>query len=102
MLFVCCLQLMAVADCASRLRRLSRALDVSGLRLDHGPGSVRRELLRLHVVGLGLDIKESLLEACGLVLLANTHLDPHLPGQRLLNSPFIDSKQTFLHVCKRS
>lgn len=76
-------QLKTVADCASRLRLLSKTLDLNDLRLDDPSGSVRQKLVRLHVVGLGLDIKESLLEACGLVLLANSHLDPHLSGENL-------------------
>lgn len=80
-------QLLAVADCASRLRRLSKALDVNDLRLED-TASTSQELVRLHVVGLGLDIKEGLLEACGLVLLANTLLDPHASGQLLL--PYLD------------
>lgn len=73
-----------MADCASRLRRLSKALDVNDLRLEDTTASMSQELVRLHVVGLGLDIKESLLEACGLVLLANTLLDPHSSGELLL------------------
>lgn len=77
-------QLMTVADCASRLRRLSQALDVNDLRLEDTTDPTSQELVRLHFVGLGLDIKESLLEACGLVLLAKTHLDPHSSGELLL------------------
>lgn len=73
-----------MADCASRLRQLSKALDVNDLRLEDTTASMSQELVRLHVVGLGLDIKESLLEACGLVLLANTLLDPHSSGELLL------------------
>lgn len=76
-------QLMAVADCASRLKRLSKALDLNDLGLDNPAGSVRQKLARLYVVGLELDIKESLLEACGLVLLANSHLNPHPSGKHL-------------------
>ncbi|XP_011610045.2 midasin isoform X2 [Takifugu rubripes] len=81
-------KLLTVADCASRLRRLSKALDVNDLRLEDTTASMSQELVRLHVVGLGLDIKESLLEACGLVLLANTLLDPHSSGvlDRLVSS----------------
>lgn len=74
---------MAVADCALRLRLLSKALDLNDLRLDDSAGSMRQKLVRLHVVGLGLDIKESLVEACGLVLLANSHLDPHPSGEHM-------------------
>lgn len=76
-------QLEAVAECASRLRLLSKALDVSDLRLDGTTGPLRQELVRLQGAGLGLDIKESLLEACGLVLLANNQLDPHKSGELL-------------------
>lgn len=74
-------QLESVAECASRLRLLSKALDVNDLRLDSTAGSWRQDLVRLQGVGLGLDIKESLLEACGLVLLANNQLDPHKSGE---------------------
>lgn len=74
-------QMESVAECASRLRLLSRALDVSDLRLDGNAGPLRQELVRLQGAGLGLDIKESLLEACGLVLLANNQLDPHKSGE---------------------
>lgn len=74
-------QLESVAECASRLRLLSKALDVNDLRLDSTTGSWRQDLVRLQGVGLGLDIKESLLEACGLVLLANNQLDPHKSGE---------------------
>ncbi|XP_028296182.1 midasin isoform X2 [Gouania willdenowi] len=78
----------SVADCASRLRLLSKALDVSDLRLDCSAASWRQELLRLQEVGVGLDIKESLLEAWGLVLLANNQLDPQKSGvlERLVSS----------------
>lgn len=71
----------SVAECASRLRLLNKALDVSVLRLDSGAAPWRQELVRLQGAGLGLDIKESLLEACGLVLLANNQLDPHKSGE---------------------
>uniref|UniRef100_A0A8C4E441 Midasin n=1 Tax=Dicentrarchus labrax TaxID=13489 RepID=A0A8C4E441_DICLA len=76
--FVLFIYLESVAECASRLRLLSKALDVSDLRLDGTTGPWRQELVRLQGAGLGLDIKESLLEACGLVLLANNQLDPLL------------------------
>ncbi|XP_047429048.1 midasin isoform X2 [Mugil cephalus] len=81
-------KLESVAECASRLRLLSKALDVSDLRLDGTTGPRRRELVRLQGAGLGLDVKESLLEAWGLVLLANTQLDPQKSGvlERLLLS----------------
>lgn len=73
-----------MADCASQLRRLSKSLDVNDLRLEDTTASMKQELVRLHIVGLGLDIKESLLEACGLVLMANTLLDPRSSGELLL------------------
>ncbi|XP_034383471.1 midasin isoform X3 [Cyclopterus lumpus] len=73
-------KLESVAECASRLRLLSKALDVSDLRLDGTTGPWRQELVRLQGAGLGLDIKESLLEAWGLVLLANNQLDPQKSG----------------------
>ncbi|KAJ3606919.1 hypothetical protein NHX12_026435, partial [Muraenolepis orangiensis] len=73
-------KLESVADCASRLLVLSRALDVSELRLDGGAPLRRQELIRLQGASLGLDTKESLLEAWGLVLLANNQLDPQNSG----------------------
>ncbi|XP_044025553.1 midasin [Siniperca chuatsi] len=78
----------SVAECASQLRLLSKALDVSDLRLDGTTGLWRQELVRLQGAGLGLDIKESLLEAWGLVLLANNQLDPQKSGvlARLVSS----------------
>ncbi|XP_059212052.1 midasin [Centropristis striata] len=81
-------KLESVAECASRLRLLSKVLDVSDLRLDGSTGPVGQELVRLHGAGLGLDIKESLLEAWGLVLLANNQLDPQKSGvlERLVSS----------------
>ncbi|XP_071334594.1 midasin isoform X2 [Trachinotus anak] len=81
-------KLESVGKCASRLRLLSRALDVSDLRLDGTTGPWRQELVRLQGAGLMLDIKESLLEAWGLVLLANNQLDPQKSGvlERLVSS----------------
>ncbi|XP_060907246.1 midasin [Labrus mixtus] len=81
-------KLESVAECASRLRLLSKALDVSDLRLDGSSSPLRQELVRLQGAGLGLDVKESLLEAWGLVLLANNQLDPHTSGvlERLVSS----------------
>lgn len=70
-----------MAECASRLRLLSKALDVSDLRLDSTTGFWRQELVRLQGAGLKLDIKESLLEAWGLVLLANNQPDPQKSGE---------------------
>ncbi|XP_042247008.1 midasin [Thunnus maccoyii] len=81
-------KLESVAECATRLRLLSKALDVSDLRLDGTTGPWKQELVRLQSAGLGLDIKESLLEAWGLVLLANNQLDPQKSGvmERLVAS----------------
>uniref|UniRef100_A0A3Q3NKD3 Midasin n=1 Tax=Labrus bergylta TaxID=56723 RepID=A0A3Q3NKD3_9LABR len=80
-------KLESVAECASRLRLLSKALDVSDLRLDGSSSPLRQELVRLQGAGLGLDVKESLLEAWGLVLLANNQLDPHTSVlERLVSS----------------
>ena len=76
-------QLESVADCASRLRVLSQALDVSELRLDGGAPLRRCELTRLQGASLGLDTKESLLEAWGLVLLANNQLEAQNTGTEL-------------------
>lgn len=73
-------KLESVADCASRLRLLSKALDISDLRLGGTTRSWRHELVRLQGAGLGLDIKQSLLEAWGLVLLANNQLEPQKSG----------------------
>ncbi|XP_034018727.1 midasin-like [Thalassophryne amazonica] len=73
-------KLESVAECASRLRLLSKALDVSSLRLDSTSGQWRQDLVRLQGSGLGLDLKESLLEAWGLVLLTNNQLDPQTSG----------------------
>ncbi|XP_061609171.1 midasin isoform X3 [Phyllopteryx taeniolatus] len=64
-----------VAKCASQLRVLSKALDVRELTFDHTFSSWKQELVCLQVAGLRADIKESLLEAWGLVLLANNQLD---------------------------
>ncbi|KAI3364212.1 hypothetical protein L3Q82_010816 [Scortum barcoo] len=78
----------SVAQCMSRLKLMSKALDVSSLRLDGTTGPWRQELVQLQGAGLGLDIKESLLEAWGLVLLANNQLDPQKSGvlARLVSS----------------
>ncbi|CAB1342786.1 unnamed protein product [Coregonus sp. 'balchen'] len=73
-------KLESVAECASRLRVLSRALDVGDLRLDNTASLWRQELVRLQGAALGLDTKERLLEAWGLVLLANNQLEPQNSG----------------------
>lgn len=76
------LQLESVAECASRLRLLSKALDANELRLDGSFSSWRQELIQLQGAGLWLDMKESLLEASGLVLSANNQLDPQQSGKQ--------------------
>ncbi|XP_029902559.1 midasin isoform X2 [Myripristis murdjan] len=88
-------KLESVAECASRLRVLSKALDVGDLRLDGTAVRWKQELVRLQGAGLGLDTKESLLEAWGLVLLANNQLDPHKSGvlQRLVSCVEQQQKQ---------
>lgn len=71
-----------MAECAARLRFLSRALDVKDLRLDESTPSLwRREVTRLRGVAMGIDSKEALLEAWGLVLQANLLLDPQSTGK---------------------
>ncbi|KAF3702507.1 Midasin Dynein-related AAA-ATPase MDN1 MIDAS-containing protein [Channa argus] len=81
-------KLESVAECVSRLRVLSKALDVSSLKLDSTTFPWKQELLQLYGAGLRLDMKESLLEALGLVLLANNQLDPQKSGvlERLVSS----------------
>uniref|UniRef100_A0A3P8WSX5 Midasin n=1 Tax=Cynoglossus semilaevis TaxID=244447 RepID=A0A3P8WSX5_CYNSE len=74
-------KLESVGNCASQLRLLSKALDVSDLRLDGTHFAWRQELIRLQGAALRLDVKESLLEAYGLVLLANNQLDPQTSGE---------------------
>lgn len=81
-------QLESVVKCASQLRLLSKALDVSDLKLDNNMIHSKQELVRLQGAGLGLDIKESLLEAWGLVLLANNQLDPQKSGELELQKSF--------------
>ncbi|XP_078798874.1 midasin isoform X2 [Oryzias latipes] len=73
-------KLEAVAECASRLKLLSEALDISDRRLERSLVSQEQELLRLQVAGLGFEVKESLLEAHGLVLLANNQVDTEKSG----------------------
>lgn len=70
-----------MAECASRLRLLIKALDVNNLRIDGTAGHGRLDLVRIQGAVVRLDIKESLLEACGLVLLANSLLDPDRSGE---------------------
>ncbi|KAJ8409756.1 hypothetical protein AAFF_G00218150 [Aldrovandia affinis] len=73
-------KLESVAECAARLRVLSAALDVADLRLDSTLSLWRQEVLRLQGAALGLETKESLLEAWGLVLQANHQLDTQDTG----------------------
>ncbi|XP_077366934.1 midasin isoform X3 [Festucalex cinctus] len=81
-------KLETVAKCASQLGVLSKALDVNELTLDHTFSSWKQELICLQVAGLRVDIKESLLEAWGLVLLANNELDTQKSAllERLVSS----------------
>ncbi|XP_054617732.1 midasin isoform X2 [Dunckerocampus dactyliophorus] len=81
-------KLESVAECASQLRVLSKALDVRQLTFHHTFSSWKQELVCLQTAGLGVDVKESLLEAWGLVLLANNQLDPHESGvlEKLVSS----------------
>ncbi|GAA6218580.1 midasin [Lates japonicus] len=92
-------KLESVGKCASRLRLLSKALDVSDLRLDGTTGPWRQELVRLQGAGLRLDIKESLLEAWGLVLLANNQLDPQKSG--VLERLVLSVEQQQRHMTSR-
>ncbi|XP_028858240.1 midasin [Denticeps clupeoides] len=64
-----------VAGCASQLLVLTRTLDVGDLQLDNTSPLWRRDMARLQGAVLGLDSKESLLEALGLVLKANHQLE---------------------------
>uniref|UniRef100_A0A3Q2XAQ0 Midasin AAA ATPase 1 n=1 Tax=Hippocampus comes TaxID=109280 RepID=A0A3Q2XAQ0_HIPCM len=81
-------KLETVAKCASQLRILSQALDVKDFTLDPTFSSWKQELVCLHVVGLRVDIKESLLDAWGLVLMANNELDTQKSAilERLVSS----------------
>ncbi|KAM9782721.1 LOW QUALITY PROTEIN: midasin [Neosynchiropus ocellatus] len=73
-------KVMSVAESSSRLRTMTKALDVNEMRLDHTDRSWKQELVRLQSAGLRPEIKEGLLEALGLVLLANNQLDPLMTG----------------------
>ncbi|KAK6297294.1 hypothetical protein J4Q44_G00318770 [Coregonus suidteri] len=92
-------KLESVAECASQLRVLSRALDVGDLRLDNTASLWRQELVRLQGAALGLDTKESLLEAWGLVLLANNQLEPQNSGvlERLVSC--VQQQQDHMTLC---
>lgn len=80
------LQLQSVAECAARLRVLSGALDVADLRLDCTLSLWRQEVLRLQGAALGMETKESLLEAWGLVLQANHQLEPTNTGSMIFSA----------------
>uniref|UniRef100_A0A9R1SM52 Midasin n=2 Tax=Cyprinus carpio TaxID=7962 RepID=A0A9R1SM52_CYPCA len=83
-------KLEAVAECAARLRVLCRALDVRDLRLDNSLASLwKQEVSRLRGVAMGIDSKEALLEAWGLVLQANLLLEPQNSGE--LDTYILDS-----------
>lgn len=69
-------QMELVSDCASRLRLMSAALDVSHVGQVSSSG-----LLRLQKVTFNLDMKEGLLEAWALLLLANNQTDPQTTGE---------------------
>ncbi|KAM9551495.1 midasin-like isoform 2-T2 [Salvelinus alpinus] len=92
-------KLESVAECASQLRVLSRALDVGDLRLDNTASLWRQELVRLQGAALGLDTKERLLEAWGLVLLANNQLEPQNSGvlERLVSC--VQQQQDHMTSC---
>ncbi|KAM9704373.1 midasin [Menidia menidia] len=92
-------KLAAVAECASRLRILSKALDVDNLILSRSLGSWRRELVLLQGSGLELDIKERLLEAWGLVVLANNQLDPQKSG--VLDKLLSSVEQQHIHLSSK-
>ncbi|XP_043076462.1 midasin [Puntigrus tetrazona] len=93
-------KLEAVAECAARLRVLCRALDVRDLRLDNSLASLwKQEVSRLRGVAMGIDSKEALLEAWGLVLQANILLEPQNSGvlERLVSC--VDQQQGHMASC---
>ncbi|XP_016311670.1 midasin-like [Sinocyclocheilus anshuiensis] len=93
-------KLEAVAECAARLRVLCRALDVRDLRLDNSLASLwKQEVSRLRGVAMGIDSKEALLEAWGLVLQANLLLEPQSSGvlERLVGC--VDQQQGHMASC---
>ncbi|KAM4713456.1 midasin isoform 2-T2 [Anableps anableps] len=92
-------KLESVAECASRLRLLSKALDVNELKLDVSLSCWGQELVRVQGAGLWLDIKESLLEASGLVLSANNQLDPHKSG--ILEKLVLSVEQQQCHMTSK-
>ncbi|KAF4099466.1 hypothetical protein G5714_019592 [Onychostoma macrolepis] len=93
-------KLEAVAECAARLRVLCRALDVRDLRLDNSLASLwKQEVSRLRGVAMGIDSKEALLGAWGLVLQANLLLEPQNSGvlERLVSC--VDQQQGHMASC---
>ncbi|XP_003200751.2 midasin [Danio rerio] len=93
-------KLETVAECAGRLRVLCRALDVRDLRLDNSLASLwKQEVSRLRGVAMGIDSKEALLEAWGLVLQANLLLEPQTSGvlERLVSC--VDQQQGHMASC---
>ena len=88
-----------MAECASQLRVLSRALDLGDLRLDNTASLWRQELVRLQGAALGLDTKERLLEAWGLVLLANNQLEPQNSGNLVLQSEVSMCRSVCVCIC---
>ncbi|KAK7907514.1 hypothetical protein WMY93_016126 [Mugilogobius chulae] len=92
-------KLECVAECASRLRSFSKLLDVGDLHLDGTSRSWRTELLCLHEAGLGLDLKKGLLEALGLVLMANNQLDPKQSGVLEKLQLIVEQQQHHITSC---
>uniref|UniRef100_A0A3B1J791 Midasin n=1 Tax=Astyanax mexicanus TaxID=7994 RepID=A0A3B1J791_ASTMX len=93
-------KLQSVAECADRLRFLSRALDIRDVRLDSSTPSVwKREVTRLRGAAMGIDSKEALLEGWGLVLQANLLLDPQSTGvlERLVTC--VEQQQSHMASC---
>ncbi|XP_065113160.1 midasin [Paramisgurnus dabryanus] len=93
-------KLEVVAECAARLRVLCKALDVRDLRLDNSLASLwKQEVSRLRGVAMGIDSKEALLEAWGLVLQANLLLEPQNSGvlERLVSC--VDQQQGHMASC---
>ncbi|XP_077408316.1 midasin isoform X2 [Vanacampus margaritifer] len=92
-------KLETVAKCASQLGVLSKVLDVKEVTLDQTFSSRKQEFVCLKVAGLRVDIKESLLEAWGLVLLANNELDTQKSAllERLVSS--VEHQQYQMNSC---
>lgn len=79
-------QLESVAECAAQLGSLSKALDLSDLRLDGSRPIGTQELARLRSAALGADARGGLVQAWGLIFQANHHRQPQRSGTFL---PFI-------------